>query len=103
MKSENYSLEATLSGHTEKVWSLSWSPTSPSLSSTGTDKTIRTWTLADKWMETGRVDDAHSRTVRGVSYSPSGSRIASCSFDSTTTIWEKTSSGGYYIIDLYKL
>jgi WD40 repeat protein len=38
---------------------------------------------------TKTLDIAHKRTVRGVKWNPDGNILASCSFDSTTAIWEK--------------
>ena len=43
-----YSLQCIdeLSGHTDKVWDVSWSPDGKMLASAGSDKSIRIWGLS---------------------------------------------------------
>ena len=37
----------------------------------------------------------HNRTIRSVSFSPCGNLLASCSFDGTCCIWDRSKSGEF--------
>lgn len=71
--------------HEDIAWGLNWSKTNAQLVSCSSDKTIKIYSET-KLLQT--IDDAHSRTIRSVSFNPNGKLIASCSFDATTSIWE---------------
>ncbi|KAI8803607.1 WD40-repeat-containing domain protein [Cladochytrium replicatum] len=98
-------LRAELTGHTETVWQVSWSPTSHTLASCSTDKTIRLWKpsrpddpTGSIWTCVGVIPDAHKRTIRSVAFSPDGKQIASASFDGITAIWEFGEDGEFECI-----
>lgn len=90
-------LQATLEGHQDRVWLVTWNPKEPTIiASCSGDKTVRLWQrVGNGWKCTHALEGAHSRTIRSVSFSPSGSFIASAGFDSTTAIWEKEFNNQY--------
>eukprot|EP00743_Colponemidia_sp_Colp-15_P003696 GILK01003988.1.p1 GENE.GILK01003988.1~~GILK01003988.1.p1 ORF type:complete len:339 (+),score=47.11 GILK01003988.1:40-1017(+) len=83
-------LACSLNGHTDRVWSLAWSPDGSTLASSSGDKTIRLWVQeGDRWVCQAVLEDTQQRTIRSVTWSPSGKSLASASFDGTTCIWER--------------
>lgn len=82
---DSYALLSTLTGHTDYVRSLSFSPDGTQLVSASYDQTLRLWDTA----ATGsRSDAAHTDAIECVAFSADGKRIATASWDSTITIWE---------------
>ncbi|MFN6275813.1 MAG: protein kinase domain-containing protein [Microcystis sp.] len=79
-------LDKTLTGHSNVVWSVAYSPDGRYLASGSWDKTIKIWEVA-----TGkqlRTLTGHSDWVNLVVYSPDGRYLASGSYDKTIKIWE---------------
>jgi WD40 repeat protein len=54
-----------LKGHTDRVWSLDFSPDGQLLATCSSDKTIRIWTVQDGKCQSV-LDGTHSRTIRQV-------------------------------------
>ncbi|CAL1546455.1 unnamed protein product [Lymnaea stagnalis] len=80
----------TLTGHSDRAWCVSWSPSGTLLASCGGDKTIRIWGKeGDKWVCKSILADGHTRTIRSVSWSPCGQYLAAASFDATTSVWSR--------------
>ncbi|MFM6474261.1 MAG: serine/threonine protein kinase, partial [Dolichospermum sp.] len=75
----------TLTGHSDWVWSVAYSPDGQTLASGSDDKTIKLWNA-----RTGKLLQTftgHSRSVGSLAYSPDGQTLASGSEDKTIKIW----------------
>ncbi|MBD2543280.1 WD40 domain-containing protein [Planktothricoides raciborskii] len=75
-----------LAGHTESVFSVSFSPDGQTLASGSWDDTVRLWDVA-----TGqelRQLKGHTDYVKSVSFSPDGQTLASGSGDKTVRLWD---------------
>ena len=79
-------LDKTLTGHSNWVLSVVYSPDSRYLASGSSDKTIKIWEVATETEL--RTLTGHSMTVWSVAYSPDGRYLASGSLDKTIKIWE---------------
>jgi cytosolic iron-sulfur protein assembly protein CIAO1 len=99
---------ATLSGHKDRVWCVRWCPTAAVLASCSGDATVRLWRRRhngsvgkpyddddkeEDWVCIGTLEGEHGRTVRHISWSPSGEYIACASFDHTATVWRRDGDG----------
>ena len=76
----------TLEGHTEWVYSVSWSPDGKKLASGSWDNTVIIWDA-----NTGaklKTLEGHRWYVISVCWSPDGKYVASCSEDKTVIIWD---------------
>jgi TIR domain/WD domain, G-beta repeat len=79
----------TLSGHTDKVQSVAFSPDGKLLASGGNDHLVFLWDLGGA--QPGRKLVGHSDEVISVAFSTGGKWIASASFDQTVTVWDVVS------------
>jgi len=75
----------TLSGHSNPVWSVAFSPDGSKLASGSDDKTIKIWSVSDG--SEIRTLSGHSSFVHSVAFSPDGTKLASGSADKTIKIW----------------
>ena len=89
-------------GHTNEIYSVSFSPDGLTLASGSVDGTLRLWEVA-----TGqplRTIDGHMGSVWGISFSPNGLTLATANTDKSVSLWEvstgnllRTLGGGGYI------
>ena len=92
----------TLTGHSNWVWSVAYSPDGQTLASGSLDNTIKLWNV-----NTGNLLQTlkgHSELVNSVAYSPDGQTVASGSLDKTIKLWNINTGNllqtleGYYIV-----
>ncbi|MBD2214370.1 CHAT domain-containing protein [Nostoc linckia FACHB-104] len=74
----------SFSGHTDDVYSVTFSPDGKMIASASKDKNIKIWNLDGRVLQTltGHTDNVYS-----VAFSPDGKTIASASKDKTIKIW----------------
>jgi WD40 repeat protein len=73
-------------GHTDRVFCVSFSPDGKTVASGGFDAAIKVWDV-----QTGKVRytlKGHEHDVRSVAFSPDGKTLASCSYDRTIKLWD---------------
>ena len=75
-----------MEGHTNIVYSVSFSPDGKRIVSGSSDRTIRIWdATTGKELE---ILEGHTGGVSSVSFSPDGKLIVSNSYDRTIRIWD---------------
>jgi WD40 repeat protein len=95
----------SLSGHSDSVASVAFSPDGTLLASAGSaDKTIKLWNVATG--EVVRTLVGHTGSVASVAFSPDGTLLASGSGDNTVRLWDvasgtvrRTLSGHTFLIN----
>ena len=78
-------LKATLEGHTDRVWSVAFSPDGKTLASGSWDQTVRIWNVDTE--ELLHILRGHTSDVMSVAFSLDGSTLASASWDRTIRLW----------------
>ncbi len=73
-----------LEGHSDKIYSVSFSPDNKIIASASQDGTVKVWGEEGKLLETLK----HKKPVRRISFSPDGKLIASASEDRTVQLWK---------------
>ncbi len=77
-----------LSGHTDNVYSVAWSPDGNNLAAgtSGGDFTLLLWNAASG--QYLRALSGHTQMVTSVAWSPDGKTLASASRDKTVRLWD---------------
>jgi serine/threonine protein kinase/sugar lactone lactonase YvrE/tetratricopeptide (TPR) repeat protein len=75
----------TLSGHSDHVHSLAFSPDGQTLASGSWDHTIKLWRVEDGTLL--HTLSGHQRYISGLAFSPDGQTLASGSADGTIRLW----------------
>jgi WD40 repeat protein len=83
-------LERTLSGHTEAVVGLAFSPNGELLASGSDDSTAKIWHLSDGALQQTLAQ--HTDDVMSVAFSGDGKWLASSSEDKTIRLWHLVGS-----------
>ncbi|KAG0243825.1 Notchless protein 1, partial [Mortierella polycephala] len=77
---------SSLTGHTDAILSVSFSPCGSMLASGGGDTTVRIWDLNTETPQ--HLLKGHKHWVQHVSWSPNGKYLASAGMDGLVIIWE---------------
>ena len=79
---------ALLTGHTDRVVSVAFSPDGKTLASASWDETVRMWDVVTG--EHKRTLIGYTERVNSVAFSPDGKLLASASSDGTVLLWKTT-------------
>ncbi|KAF9351705.1 hypothetical protein BGX34_000412 [Mortierella sp. NVP85] len=76
----------SLSGHTDDLWRVTYSPTGDQIATSSEDKTIRLWDVGTGTCR--HILTGHVSAVWGVAFSLKGDRLVSTGIDETVRIWD---------------
>lgn len=74
-----------LTGHTDEILDLAFSPSGALMASASADRTIRLWNTSN-W-SLARTLSGHTGAVNAIAFSPDGTLLASAGYDNTIRIW----------------
>ncbi|RPE38927.1 WD40 repeat protein [Streptomyces sp. Ag109_O5-1] len=90
LDTQNIALSSVLSGHSQAVYAVAFSPDGRTLATGAGDDTIRLWSLADPAhpVPLGKPLTGHTDWVYWLQFSPDGHTLASASRDRTARLWD---------------
>lgn len=91
------SLGPPLTGHTQELVSLAFSPDGARLVTAAWDGTARLWSVSDR-AAPSQVLRGHTGRVHVVVYSPDGAHIATASADGTARIWDGHTGAPLFVL-----
>ena len=92
VQTKNLAQPIKLSGHTESIISVTFSPNNQWLASGGTDRTVRLWNLASSNFPNQSVVLEHTGIPTGISFSPDNHWLATANYGKEIYIWDLTRS-----------
>lgn len=95
---KNYQLVNTLTGHSNSVFIVKFSPDGKHLLSAGRDAHLKIWNT-EKNFELQEDIVAHMFTINDIAYSPDGNYFVTCSMDKSVKVWDAKSFRLLKVID----
>lgn len=96
---ESALLQFELTGHTDIITTLVYSPDSKHLASSSIDGTTKVWDVSAEGMEEYLTLAGHTDVVYSLDYSPDGRILATSSWDKTAVLWDSSKGIELFAID----
>ncbi|POM26762.1 translocation protein TolB [Actinomadura rubteroloni] len=88
---------AVLTGHTDHVENVAWSPTGSVIATVSSDGTARLWSVTDRAQSAPALP--HGDVVFGLAWAPDGSRFVTASLDGRARIWSADGAGAPLVLE----